>query len=220
MLRVLDQEALPRLAFDVEASTVNSGSTSAPTAPASTTFPLPMQSNLFLDNVDATTAQFLTQYFTLFDTNRSALGIVYAPKATFSLSANTSIPPRARKAGFQVRMPNQKALNWEFYRTQSRNLERITGSSGVDKAVDLLRSGPQEIIEVLSKFPATKHDMSKGENFVVEAFPMGGMLNGAAEYGSDALIINIHGEFVEGSSWGIRSFDRSFVLCIAPEGSA
>ena len=53
-------------------------------------------------------------------------------------------------------MPNQKALNWELYRAQSRNLERITGSSGAAKAVDLLRTGPQAIVEVFSKIPANK----------------------------------------------------------------
>jgi nuclear RNA export factor len=196
----LDQESIVRVAFDVEASTVNVASTSAPTHPVATSFPVPMQPSLFLDNVDGVTAQFLTQYFTFFDNKRSDLGVVYTPHATFSLSANTSIPPRARKAGFQhsARMPNQKALNWEFYHAQSRNLERISNSSRApDKAVKLLHTGPQEISNALLQMPRTRHDMSNGQNFVVDAFPMVGMLNGG-EYGDDALIINIHGEFAEG----------------------
>ena len=207
MLSVLDQEALPRLAFDVEASTVNAaqaqGSTSMHVLPEPVSFPVPMQPNLFIGGVEAISAQFLTQYFTLFDTNRSALEAVYAPHATFSLSANTSIPPRARKRGFMhsTELPNQKSLNWEFYHGASRNLERISaGSSSVnaDKAVELLHTGPHAILAALMSCPTTKHDMSKPEKFVVDAFPVVGILHGEG-YGTDALFIQVHGEFAEGS---------------------
>jgi nuclear RNA export factor len=206
MLSVLDQEALPRLAFDVEASTVNAAqvqaSTTMPVLPELPSFPAPMQPNLFVGGVETISAQFLTQYFTLFDTNRSALDAVYAPHATFSLSANTSIPPRARKRGFlhSAEMPNQRSLNWEFYRGASRNLERInagSSSTNPDKAVELLHTGPHAILAALVCCPATKHDMSKPEKFVVDAFPMVGLLRGEG-CGTDALFIQVHGEFAEG----------------------
>lgn len=206
MLSVLDQEALPRLAFDVEASTVNAAqaqaSATAPVLPTPASFPVPVQPNLFIGGVEAISAQFLTQYFTLFDTNRYALEAAYAPHATFSLSANTSIPPRARKRGFQhsTELPNQKSLNWDFFRSASRNLERIsagTSRATPDKAVELLHTGPHAIVAALMRCPATKHDMSKPEKFAVDAFPMVGILHGEG-YGTDALFIQVHGEFAEG----------------------
>lgn len=208
MLAVLDQEALPRLAFDVEASTVNAAQAQASRAgsalPDPTSFPVPMQASLYLGGVDPIVAEFLTRFFTFFDADRSALESAYAPHASFSMSANTSIPPRARKRGFlhHADMPNQKALNWEFYRGASRNLERINTASSKanpDKAMELLHTGPQAIMAAFRSCPPTKHDMSRPEAFSVDAFPMIGILHGEG-YGTDALFINVHGEFAEGKS--------------------
>lgn len=224
MLAVLDGEALPRLAFDVEASTVNEAAAhkSDSNLPSITSFPVSMQPSLYLGGVDPIVAQFLTQYFTMFDTNRPALSVVYAPHATFSISANTSIPPRARKRAFMhsAEMPHQKSLTWDYYRNRSRNLERLgsTGRVGADKAVDFMQTGPEAIMKALSQFPVTKHDMGKPDKFCVDAFPMVGVLGGGI-YGTDALFINVHGEFAEGPTWGIRSFDRTFTLAVSPPGS-
>lgn len=218
MLSVLDQETLPRLAFDVSASTVNAAqsSTSASHASSSTSgatsFPVPMQPSLFLGGVDPLVASFLTRFFTLFDTDRNALAPLYGPASTFSVSANTSIPPRARKRGFQhsAEMPHQKELKWDGFRPQSRNLERM----GTAQAVQLLHTGPSEIGAAFAACPGTKHDIEHAPNLVVDAFPLVGVL-----HGGDALFINLHGQFAESPTNGMRSFDRSFVLAVAAEGT-
>lgn len=231
MLHVLDQEVLPRLAFDVEASTVNAAaaaSSSTAPSPFPNRFPVGMRTSTFEGGVGSITGQFLTQFFAAFDLPPSsrgpALAPVYAPNATFSISANTSIPPRARKRGFlhSAEMPHQKELSWDYYRTESRNLERLgSGKAGPGKAVELLHSGTEEIVKALMRVPATRHDTSTPDRVIVDAFPMVGILHGQQNGGAsaDALFVNVHGEFAEGPSWGIRSFDRSFVLALAPEGS-
>ncbi|KAF8311947.1 NTF2-like protein [Clavulina sp. PMI_390] len=217
-LSVLDQEALPRVTFDVEAATVNAAQrqTSPSSIPNITSFPAPMGPSLFAGGVEGVSATFLTRYFTQFDTDRAPLEAVYAPHATFSLSLNTSLAPRAKKRGlaYSADLPNQKSLKWDSMHHSSRNLARVSN----DGAIDLLRTGPQQIMAALKAFPGTTHAMTKPEAFSVDAFPMVGVVN-TPGYGTDALIINVHGEFAEAPVNGLRSFDRSFMLTVAPADS-
>jgi nuclear RNA export factor len=150
------------------------------------------------------------RFFSAFDTQRAALADAYHPTATFSFSANTSIPIRARVLGFQTRMPNQQKLTWgPWLENGSRNLTRVGG--GIDRTVKSLHIGSEDIVKTQSLLPGTKHDVSgPPEIFCVDAFPV---MNG------ESLLLTVHGQFSETASEGIRSFDRSFVLAPAPEGS-
>ncbi|KAI0360121.1 NTF2-like protein [Trametes cingulata] len=213
-LEILDGEPVARVGFD------------APTASASTStrphtnlssFAWNMEPS-FIAGVDGSiVSNFFIRYFPLFDNQRGALLDVYAPDATFSFSANTGIPPRARIEGIHVskEFPNQRKLEWAPWLSGglfgSRNLNRITG--GLQKLTQSLHLGNEQAVKAMADLPATRHDIAGSpEKFSVDAFPIrqGERTN---------LLVTIHGQFVELPSEGIRSFDRSFVLAIAPDGS-
>lgn len=86
--------------------------------------------------------------------------------------------------------------------------------NSLQDARDKLYTGAADILVGLSLLPPTKHLVSEGEKFVVDACQMD---MGAGPQ----LFINIHGEFVEepGVIDGIRSFDRVLILAPSPEGS-
>jgi nuclear RNA export factor len=208
---MLDQQPVVRIAFDVP-----EGSSSGPKdaiKPPPTYFPCEMGGS-FITGVDGgVISNFLGRYFNAFDTQRGALQQVYHPAATFSFSANTTIPTRSRMAGFQhsKEMPNQTSLEWGPWLSGgdggSRNLERVSGNP--DKSVNSLHIGTDSIMRSLAALPGTIHDVSGApEKFCVDAWP-----SGAGE--SATLFVNVHGQFAELPSKGIRSFDRSFILAPA-----
>ncbi|OCH95422.1 NTF2-like protein [Obba rivulosa] len=213
-LEILDSEAIAKIAFDVpQAST----STALPAQPAATTFPCEMGPS-FLTGVDGSIiSNFFMRFFPLFDNQRSALVDAYHPDATFSFSANTAIPARARIEGYHhsKEMPNQRKLEWSPWllggHGGSRNLNRMGG--GVEKMAKTLHIGNQEVVKAMSDLPKTRHDVAGApEKFCVDAFPV-------THGDSMHLFVTVHGQFVEEPAEGIRSFDRSFMLAPAPEGS-
>ena len=136
------------------------------------------------------------RFFPLFDTDRTALADVYDPGATFSYSAYTQIPPRARLQGWHTSnaMPNQRKLDWGPWIKNpiggSRNLSAI--KSGLERELRSLHTGPEEIIRTISHLPGTNHaDAGAAEKFCIDAWPVG---NGAAAM----LFLCVHGEFSEG----------------------
>ncbi|GJE96575.1 NTF2-like protein [Phanerochaete sordida] len=213
-LEMLDQEAIVKISFDVPQA-----STSAVHAKRSTvtTFPNEMMPS-FVTGVDGTLiSNFLMRFFPLYDNQRSALIDAYDPNATFSFSANTAIPTRARLEGFHSskEMPNQKKLEWPPWlnggRGGSRNLSRMAG--GGEKQVKTLHVGGEEAVKAMVELPSTKHEVSTApEKFCIDAWP-------TSHAGGTALFMTLHGQFTEFPSEGIRSFDRSFILAPAPEGS-
>ncbi|KAI0925950.1 hypothetical protein AcV5_008540 [Taiwanofungus camphoratus] len=213
-LEILDQEALPKISFDVPHASTSS---SVPVYSPATAFPTEMGSS-FIAGVDSTiVSNFFMRFFPLFDNQRAALLDVYHPAATFSFSANTAIPARAKIEGYHHSkvMPNQRKLDWAPWliggRGGSRNLNRMGGS--VDKMTKTLHVGNEEAVKAMADLPTTKHDVAGApEKFCVDAWPMpqGDLIQ---------LFVTVHGQFEEEPSKGIRSFDRSFVLAPAPEGS-
>ncbi|KAJ7671531.1 hypothetical protein DFH06DRAFT_1177844 [Mycena polygramma] len=207
-LELLDQEAIAKISFDVAPSDPKAAPVKAPSA---TTFPFEMGPS-FIDGVDPSlVSTFLSRFFPAFDAQRPSLADVYTPASTFSYSANTSIPIRARVQGVYTSpdMPNQRKLEWSAWLGNgSRNLHRLSG----DRVIDALHIGGQDIVQALVKLPLTKHDiLGAPENFCVDAFLAG-----------VGLLVSVHGQFIEGvfpPSQGIRSFDRTFMLAPAPEGS-
>ena len=118
-----------------------------------------------------------------------ALVDVYAPNATFSFSALTAIPDRARIQGFHTSkaMPNQKKLEWTTWLKGSRNLTRTAGESTIRR----LHTGPEEILKVIVDFPKTTHDLSGDPGkFSRDAWPV-------AQGDSTLLFTTVHGEFAE-----------------------
>jgi nuclear RNA export factor len=153
----------------------------------------------------------------MFDSQRAMLTAVYHPSATFSFSANTSIPSRARIQGFQhsKEMPNQTKLEWNPWLTGgkggSRNLSRVGGN--IEKTIQTLHIGAEEAVQAMVALPGTVHDVSGApDRFCVDAWPV-------VQGDTTTLFVTVHGQFNEVPSKGVRSFDRSFVLAPAPVGS-
>ncbi|KAJ6577471.1 hypothetical protein B0H19DRAFT_1120082 [Mycena capillaripes] len=207
-LELLDQEAIAKISFDVAQSDDVAPGAARVKPPSATTFPFEMGPS-FIDGVDPSlVSNFLSRFFPAFDAQRPSLGDVYTPASTFSYSANTSIPVRARVQGVYTSpdMPNQRKLEWSAWLGHgSRNLHRLSG----DRVIEALHIGGQDIVQALVKLPLTKHDiLGAPENFCVDAFLAG-----------VGLLVIVHGQFIEAPSQGIRSFDRTFMLAPAPEGS-
>ncbi|KAJ7650754.1 hypothetical protein FB45DRAFT_997566 [Roridomyces roridus] len=204
-LDLADGEPIAKIAFDVDPKTVT---TNPVTAPSATSFPFEMGPS-FIDGVDPSlVSTFLSRFFPAFDNQRPSLGDVYTPGSTFSYCANTSIPARARVEGvvYSKQMPNQRKLEWTpWLGNGSRNLSRLIG----DRVISTLHTGSEDIVQAIIKLPLTKHDiLGASEKFCVDAFLAG-----------VGLLVVVHGEFVEAPSQGVRSFDRTFILAPAPEGS-
>ncbi|TFK27812.1 NTF2-like protein [Coprinopsis marcescibilis] len=211
-LEVLDSEPITQIGFDVP-----TGSTTIPVKkPDAKTFPYEMGPSFVTGVPDDLVSRFLARFFNYFDSQRDALVPVYAPNATFSYSINTSIPQRAKMQSFHHTMPNQKKLEWSKWLNVpgggSRNLSRISG--GIEKAVKSLHFGGEDAVKAMKGLPNTRHDITgPPEKFSLDAFPVPigqGM----------GLLVTLHGEFTEAGAEGLRSFDRTFVLALAPEGSS
>ncbi|CAE6470841.1 unnamed protein product, partial [Rhizoctonia solani] len=236
-LEMLDQEPIVKIGFDVplpelmERDRVLEKDKNIQW-PAATSFLVDMKAGFMGPGIEATTVEFLTKYYELFDTNRTLLSPVYSPRATFSLSLNTSIPPRARIRGYHSHLPHQRELAWKTWMDiGSRNLMRV---ARLDKTATFLRSTAEDVIGALSALPGTRHDVTgtggatiedgmvigspAAGKFVVDAFTCLGVLPGEGDAGI-VLFINVHGEFAEQPSGGLRSFDRVFVVAPAPPDS-
>ncbi|KAK7461961.1 nuclear mRNA export, poly(A)+RNA binding protein, variant 2 [Stygiomarasmius scandens] len=212
-LSVLDGEAITQIGFDVpQAST----STAPAEKPSATTFPLEMGPSFIVGVDGGLLSGFLARFFSVLDTQRSALREVYDAAATFSYSCNTSIPDRARIQAFHHRLPNQKKLEWSPWLTTSgagsRNLVRLANS--IEKQEQRLFIGGEAIVKFVEALPKTRHDITgPPEKFCVDCFPV-------VHAGMMGLLLTVHGEFVELPMEGVRSFDRTFILIPAPEGSS
>jgi nuclear RNA export factor len=76
-----------------------------------------------------------------------------------------------------------------------------------------LHVGPDDIVKKFKVLPKTHHDITgPAEKFSLDAFPV--------PHGtSTGLLIIVRGQFTEADIGGIRSFDRTFMVVPAPEGS-
>jgi nuclear RNA export factor len=210
-LEMLDQEPITKISFDAPGP--STPAPAGPSKPVATTFPFEMGPPLITGVDGSIVSNFLTRYlsrhpptpnltriflryFSVFDTNRAALAPAYHASATFSFSANTAIPPRARIQGFHhsKEMPNQTKLEWAPWLAGgnggSRNLSRMGGA--VEKTLKSLHVGAAAAVMALEGLPATRHDVSGApEKFCVDAWPVG---QGEAT----TLFVNVHGQLVEG----------------------
>ncbi|KAH8995036.1 NTF2-like protein [Lactarius akahatsu] len=211
-LEILDKEPVTKISFDAPQISHSTGSTGS--LKGAKEFPALMRPPLVAGVDGGIITSFFARFFPLFDTQRATLSNVYHEFATFSFQANTSIPVRAKIQGFQhsKEMPNQRNLDWSpWLGAGSRNLSRVGGA--VDKMLKSIHVGREKVLNALTTLPRTKHDIAgAAEKFCIDAWPV-------TQEDRTTLFLSIHGQFVEESVGGVRSFDRSFVLTPAPEGS-
>ena len=199
MLEMLDLHPIPQAQFDLTLADVlalSSAPVPTPATPSPAIFPTGMGPGFFSSGVEQLTAEFLTQFFTLHDTARPSLLPAYTTSSTFSYSINMNTPPRSRMKIFTPKeMKNQRQLNWTPWRKDARNLARV---GSLDHSVTTLRVGGADIIKAMEALPGTKHDIAQQSKFLVDAWPMPGVLQGQAQ--GDVLFISVHGEYHESMS--------------------
>ncbi len=181
-----------RVGFDAPST-----STSTPARPRTmlSTFAWNMEPS-FIAGVDGSmVSNFFVRFFPTFDNERDRLIDVYTPDATFSFSANTGIPPRARIEGLHVskEFPNQRKLEWSTWLGAgmggSRNLGRM---NGLQKVTQSLHLGSREVVNAIKALPGTIHDVAGSpEKFCVDAFPV-------RQGEHTNLFVTVHGQFTEG----------------------
>ncbi|KAI9463337.1 NTF2-like protein [Lactarius psammicola] len=205
-LEILDKEPVAKISFDAPQISHSAGSTGS--------LKVAKEPPLIAGVDGGIITSFFARFFPLFDTQRPTLLNVYNEFATFSFQANTSIPVRAKIQGFQhsKEMPNQRNLDWSpWLGAGSRNLSRVGGA--VDKMLKSIHVGREKVLNALVTLPKTKHDIAgAAEKFCIDAWPV-------TQEDRTTLFLSIHGQYIEESVGGVRSFDRSFVLVPAPEGS-
>lgn len=161
----------------------------------------------------------LKRYFENFDSSRDTLRAVYSTNATFTVVTSSSVPPRARSAGYVHKLPRQKDLSWRAYKdVSSHNIMTL----GVRPASKGFPRGPGAILATISKLPKTKHPLTDASKFVVDAWVIDNATVGSNLGTSkpDALLfISVQGEYAELPSLGVRSFSRCFVVAPVPPGS-
>ncbi|CAD6921078.1 unnamed protein product [Tilletia laevis] len=206
-------------------------------------FPVEMKEGFVDPAAQSIVPDFLSKYFSLYDTSRPDLLPAYAQSARISVTTNFALPPRAKVEGWQhsKEMPNQKKLNRDMLggkQLVDRNLMR-RGTK-----VPHLNTGHKDILDVLSRLPRTTHPLQDASKFVFDAWlvPNAGVLEavvgtshpaGGSGSGSSApvsglgekpealLWIQVHGQFAEAPSDGVRSFDRLFLVApVTPQSEA
>ncbi|KAG0335187.1 nuclear mRNA export, poly(A)+RNA binding protein [Podila humilis] len=203
-IQFLDQQSVgPKISFGL-------GDIADHTTSKTSTLPAPIRGNFF-DSPDtqAMVLEFLTNYFKLFDTNRSLLEHMYDSSATFSVCTNVTIPPVQKAKGMG-------GDNWAEYTNSARNLSRLKNLS--DRTTRLQVGNKDIVREGLIPLPKTTHDLSDPSKFCIDAWQTGGLLPAVCIY------IMVHGEFAQGRSPNGReytkSFDRSFIIAPAPPTSS
>lgn len=171
--------------------------------------PFPVLGPNFQD-VGGVGANFVTQFFALYDSNRTGfLSQFYDPHSKFSLAINMTAPRSA-----EVSVPVQP---WSEYTKHSRNLLKI---NHLNARMTRQYKGVQDIQAVWETLPATRHpDLhTQGDKYMIECCTVSGLpdLTGQAPHGVDGLMITIHGEFEDqapnNAEKSLRSFTRNFVL--------
>ena len=173
--------------------------------------PIPILGPSFRDEA-AISETFVKQFFPAYDGDRAALaGGYYDSKSTFSFSVNISAPHTAETT-------NQKLPGWDAYLKKSRNLTKITHTTG---RMSRLYTGTESIRDGFTFLPVTRHPdiMAEPQKWCVECHTIPGLPDptGQSSSGVGGLMVMVHGEFAEvdvstGQSTAVRSFDRTFVL--------
>lgn len=171
-------------------------------------YPIPVRQTFFEnDNIQQVVGGFLANYFQMYDSDRQGLLQLYDPQSTFSVAVANNTPRTMAKGLGQP--------PWGKYIPLSRNMTKCTTASA---RANRLYIGPEQIGRAFSKLPKTKHDLGDPSKFAIDAWT----LNGVREPQDTAIFASVHGEYEEnmiGNKSDVRSFDRTFVLLPAPNGS-
>ncbi|KAF9550104.1 nuclear mRNA export, poly(A)+RNA binding protein [Mortierella hygrophila] len=171
------------------------------------TLPVPIKGNFYdSPGTQAMAEEFLSSFFNLYDTNRSALEAMYDSSATFSYVADMTISNLQRLKGL-------RGDRWDRYVDGSRSLSRV---KELDERIRRIHVGNTDIMkEGILKLPKTKHQLNDASKVCVDAWQTGGLLPAICIY------IMVHGEYEEsyGSRSVVKSFDRSFIIAPAPPNS-
>ncbi|KAF4613655.1 hypothetical protein D9613_008114 [Agrocybe pediades] len=203
-LEVLDQEAIPHIAFDEIPQTQKPFADASQENPEAKTIPFRIEPS-FVTGVDhALVVGFITRFLGAMDNDRDALKNVYDPAATFSISVNSSTPTSTNTVTMK-----HKASNLAEPPKMTRNLvnRRVPSTQG-------LHVGAHEVARALAAFTRTDHNIQNpGDRFCVDAFPV--------PHGEGiGLLMTLHGDFKDVNSGRRLSFDRTFMLGPASEGSS
>lgn len=196
---------------------------------AHTTFsfdaPQPM---FFLDEeIQGVATNFIANFYKLWDASRPDLMVLYQAELQFSMLVDLAHPHTIGGSGVA------SGPDFSYYLLQSRNLTRV---SGAKSRMSRVATGQEQIHKLFSQLPKTRHDLiQKPHLFSMEAyrFPQ---LNG--------ILITLHGSFDEVAapdntdailggpgnrgrhsyqkkkvSLGPKSFDRTLVIVLGPNGS-
>ncbi|PKI85007.1 nuclear mRNA export, poly(A)+RNA binding protein [Malassezia vespertilionis] len=186
-------------------------------------FPLQTKPGFIDGDAAQVVPEFLSLFFARYDQDRALLAPVYSEHALFSLSLNSSPPPRARAQRLMHTMPHQKELVLDRYiALGSRNILR---SHTAKALLRTLHQGSRAIVAFQQRLPHTTHPLHDASKFVVDAWVLPNVdvqaQTSATEKPDALLFISVHGEFSEAPSQGLRSFDRVFIVApTAPDSQA
>ncbi|KAI7873447.1 uncharacterized protein EV154DRAFT_540537 [Mucor mucedo] len=149
-------------------------------------FPVPVRPNFFDQDSSSLAAQdLLSKYFPLFDTNRTGLLDLYDTQAIFSV----------------------------VFSNGTYQQQNVWGSSQLNPA-QRMAFGNENIVKRLLSLPTTVHDLSRADNFVLDAWQTAG-----SQAHPVVLFLSVHGEFVESPVGTPLSFDRTFLVAPSTPGS-
>lgn len=189
-------------------------------------FPLAIKAGFSDDSAQQIIPTFLSNYFGHMDSERTRLRQVYAPSAMMTFNVIWAAPPRAKAEGFLFSMKNQRSLKDDRLRALGTHdvMKRGTHSSLRGTHV-----GPDSILTFLKALPKSKHPLTEATKFVVDAWVLPNDKMAAISDRNDRnnsrpaalLFINVHGEYAEPPTDGVRSFDRTFAVApAAPDSPA
>ncbi|KAK8853149.1 hypothetical protein IAR55_003850 [Kwoniella newhampshirensis] len=218
-LRILDGVSLERVIFPIDRKPKVRETEAEKAALVAKPFTFPFDVQPFFFEQDAArqfAMEFCAKFFALFDNDRNATLIGYAPDALISISANT-LPSRSflQQDVQKTRSNRPQPVSFEAWTNlPSRNFLRNVSS--IKQRMDTLQfaSDPERLLRWWNKnVPKTRHPLEDAKKWCIESWVLDGE-------GVDVrLCLMVQGEFEEMPSGTYRSFSRTFILVDAPQGS-
>lgn len=174
---------------------------------ASRPTPIPQSGPDFRD-IGGVGEGFITEFLSLYDTDRHNLAAkYYDEQSTFSIAVN-ALSPHA---------PHVPVPTWGAYIKFSRNHTKINHPPSRQQR---LFTGTQQIQALWRQLPQTRHPnlTTHLDKYLVDCHPIHGLADPAGQntLGVDGMIMTVHGEYEDQESGATktskRSFSRTFIL--------